>query len=236
MSSHGDEPALPPPQRSTPGDPARGPGRPRQADGGEDVRGRLLTAATELFAKRGFGEVGVREVANAAGVTPAMVSYYFGDKQGLYEAMLERVFQNLMARVSELARHESENEDRLSSFVRLHIATLAHDPWVPQLILREVLSAEGPLRERFVEGFARRMTDAVLGIIREEKAAGRLRQDLDPQLTVLSLMGLSVFPFLSQPVSGPLLGFELDEAFRDRLILHTVKLFRNGVAGPGHEA
>ena len=166
-----------------------------------------------------------------------MVSYYFGDKQGLYEAMIESVFQRLMERVAELAHHGAEDDgDRLSSFVRLHIATLAHDPWVPQLILREVLSAEGPLRERFVEGFARRMAEALLAIIREEIAAGRLREDLDPQLTMLSLMGLSVFPFLSQPVSGPVLGFELDDAFRDRLIEHTVKLFRSGVAGPGDDA
>jgi AcrR family transcriptional regulator len=183
-------------------EPPRGPGRPRQGDHAEDVRARLIGAATKLFSQRGFGEVGVREVAGAAGVTPAMVSYYFGDKQGLYAAMLESVFERLIA--------------------------LAEEPWVPQLILREVLGGEGPLRERFIEDFARQMIATVLGLLGEGIAERRLRADLDPKLTVLSLMGLCVFPYLSHPVSGPVLGVELDESFRDRLIEHTVKLIAHG--------
>jgi AcrR family transcriptional regulator len=210
-------------------EPPRGPGRPRQGDHAEDVRARLIGAATKLFSQRGFGEVGVREVAGAAGVTPAMVSYYFGDKQGLYAAMLESVFERLIDRVAALARREAGAEgDPLSAFVRMHIATLAEEPWVPQLILREVLGGEGPLRERFIEDFARQMIATVLGLLGEGIAERRLRADLDPKLTVLSLMGLCVFPYLSHPVSGPVLGVELDESFRDRLIEHTVKLIAHG--------
>jgi len=213
----------------------RGPGRPRQGDSAEDVRARLIAAATGLFSRRGFGEVGVREVATAAGVTPAMVSYYFGDKQGLYAAMLESVFERLIDRVAALARREAGAEgDPLAAFVRMHIATLAEEPWVPQLILREVLGGEGPLRERFIEDFARRMTATVLGLLGEGIAESRLRADLDPRLTVLSLMGLCVFPYLSHPVSGPVLGVELDESFRDRLTEHTVKLIAHGVLAEEH--
>jgi AcrR family transcriptional regulator len=214
---------------------SRGPGRPRQGDQAEDVRELLIAAATELFSQRGFGEVGVREVAHAAGVTPAMVSYYFGDKQGLYAAMLESVFQRLIDRIGALARREAGEEgDPLSAFVRMHISTIAEEPWAPQLILREVLGGEGPLRERFIEEFARRMSATVLGLLQEGIAEGRLRADLDPRLAMLSLMGLCVFPYLSHPVSGPVLDIELDEGFRDRLIEHTVKLFAHGVLAEEH--
>ena len=208
----------------------RGPGRPRQGERGEDVRARLLAAAIELVTRRGFAEVGLREVAAAARVTPAMVSYYFGDKQGLYEAMLESVFQRLVERVATLAPHESGGDaDRLAAFVRMHIGTLAEEPWAPQLILREVLGREGPLRERFVGRFASRMAAAVRGLIEEEIAAGRLRGDLDPRLALLSLMGLCVFPYLSHPISGRVLGFELDDDFRDRLTEHTLRLLAQGL-------
>jgi AcrR family transcriptional regulator len=222
------------PEPEAPSVPARGPGRPRQGDGPEDVRAGLIAAATELFTQRGFDGVGVRDVANAAGVTPAMVSYYFGDKQGLHVAMIESVFQRLLDRVSALAQHEAdEHENPLSSFVRLHITTLAEEPWAPQLILREVLAGAGPLRERFIEDFARRMTAAIRGLLQEGIDAGRLRADLDPNLAILSLMGLCVFPFLSHPVSGRLLDIQLDDDFRDRLIEHTLALFSHGVSAGG---
>ena len=228
--------ARPSPAPQTSGSSPRGPGRPQKTDDGEAVRARLVRAATELFSQRGFAEVGVREVANAAGVTPAMVSYYFGDKLGLYEAMLDSVFQGLLERVTELAGRAAsgeDGEDRLSAFVRMHIETLAQDPWVPQLILREVLAADGPLRERFVERFARQMTVAVQQLIRDGMEAGQLRANLDPALTMLSIMGLCVFPYLSHPISGPVLGIELDDDFRDRLVEHTVRLLRAGLGAGG---
>jgi AcrR family transcriptional regulator len=224
------------PESEAPSVPARGPGRPRQGDGPEDVRAGLISAATELFTQRGFDGVGVRDVAHAAGVTPAMVSYYFGDKQGLYVAMVESVFQRLLDRVSALAQRAADEQgDPLSSFVRLHITTLAEEPWVPPLILREVLGGAGPLRERFIEDFARRMATTILGLLHEGIDSGRLRADLDPRLAMLSLMGLCVFPFLSHPVSGRVLGIQLDDEFRDRLIEHTVELFSRGVRA-GEEA
>ena len=70
----------------------RRPGRPLSASA-PPVRESLLVAAGRLTAERSLGEVSVREVARAAGVTPAMVHYYFGDKDGLHEAMLARALE-----------------------------------------------------------------------------------------------------------------------------------------------
>ena len=59
--------------------PARRVGRPAEQNRRE-VRARLGAAARELFARQGFEAVSLRQVAAAAGVTPAMVHYYFGGK------------------------------------------------------------------------------------------------------------------------------------------------------------
>ncbi len=48
-------------------------------------------------------------------------------------------------------------------------------------------------------------------------------------------MGLCVFPYLSHPVSGRVLGFDLDDDFRDRLIEHTARLFAQGVRAEASE-
>ena len=53
----------------------------------EDARERLLAAALRLFAHRGYGQTSTRELAEAASVNVAAISYYFGDKAGLYRAV-----------------------------------------------------------------------------------------------------------------------------------------------------
>jgi AcrR family transcriptional regulator len=58
---------------------------PSRSDGA-DARQRLLLAALKLFAEQGFGKTSTREIAEAAGVNLASISYYFGDKAGLYRA------------------------------------------------------------------------------------------------------------------------------------------------------
>lgn len=58
---------------------------------------RLLEAAEELFAERGFAATSVRDLAEAAGVNVAAVNYYFGDKDSLYVETLRRAFRDQRA-------------------------------------------------------------------------------------------------------------------------------------------
>ena len=65
-------------------------GRPRKTDGIVDAADRILDAAEDLFSKRGFDGVTMREVAILANVDAALAHYYFATKQGLFDAVLER--------------------------------------------------------------------------------------------------------------------------------------------------
>jgi AcrR family transcriptional regulator len=56
---------------------------------GIEARNRLLDAALALFAEQGFAKTSTREIAQAAQVNVASISYYFGDKEGLYRAVFE---------------------------------------------------------------------------------------------------------------------------------------------------
>src|SRR5262245_3933050 len=98
---------------------SRRPGRPVRGagEGAGAVRERLVETARALFTRRGFGEVSVREIGRAAGVTPAMIAYYFGDKQGLYEAMLTSVFDTLLGRMRELAAQSPASTAPVETFI-----------------------------------------------------------------------------------------------------------------------
>jgi AcrR family transcriptional regulator len=60
--------------------------KPMRSDGLE-ARNRLLDAALDLFAEQGFAKTSIREIAQAAQANVASISYYFGDKAGLYRAV-----------------------------------------------------------------------------------------------------------------------------------------------------
>ncbi len=61
----------------------------------EQTRGRILTAATQLFAERGFDGVRMRDLSAEAGANVATIAYHFGDKRGIYEAVVDQMYDGL---------------------------------------------------------------------------------------------------------------------------------------------
>ncbi len=78
----------------------------RGRGGGEATRERILTASLPLFADHGFAGTSTRMVAKAAGVNVATLAYYFEGKEGLYLAVVERLYEAL----SRLAPTELPND------------------------------------------------------------------------------------------------------------------------------
>jgi TetR/AcrR family transcriptional regulator len=207
----------------------RRPGRP--AGGTAEVREALLAQARVLFLQQGFGAVSTRRIAAAAGTTPAMIHYHFGDKRGLFVAMMETAAQPVLAAVQRMSDASGGPQD-LEALIRAYMQMVAANPWFPALILREVLAQDGPMRAQFIERFAARAAPALVAVLRRERQQGALRDDIDARFAAVSLMGMCVFPFISLPVTGPVLGFRPEGAELDRFIEHTARLFRHGVGVP----
>lgn len=216
-------PRFRPPKRAR----TRRPGRPSGGD--SDVRGALLESARTLFLTRGFGSVTIRQIAAAAGSSPAAIHYHFGDKLGLYRAMLEGAFAPVVAALRRLAAPERAEQVDVSEVIRLYTRMLGDNPWVPQLIVHEVLAEGGRFREQFIEHFAGRLAPVLIGILRRAQARGEIRADVDPRLAALSAISLTVFPFLALPVTGRVLGLTLDGEFLDGLTRHTTRVLLDGI-------
>lgn len=218
--------------RSTPSSSARSRrGRPAADDG--DARRRLLEAAAQRFAADGFAATSLRQVARDAGVTPAMVAYYFKDKAGLLEAVLVEGLELVLAALRRALDDPGAGaEPPLARFVRAYLTALTRHPWMPRIVVQEVISRDSPLRVVFVERFADKALELVGPMLRDEMRSGRLRPDLDPRLTVMSVIGMCVFPYLAEPLLGGLLDYRIDERFAAEFVPHTVALLEQGLAGP----
>lgn len=208
--------------------PRKLPGRPPGTTD-QTVRRQLLEAARSLFAKQGYDAVSIREVAEMAQVNPAMIHYYFGSKQGLYEAMLTDTFTPLIERLASVLG-SADDAEALRNFFKLYMHTLGSNPWMPPLILREVVAEGGRLRGWFIQQFASRGGGMLTRLIEREQAAGRIRADADSTLTALSMVSLAVFPFVAMPVTREVFGLRVKTEYLDRLIEHTERVFLQGVS------
>ena len=158
---------------------------------GSEARQRILDAAAEVFAERGFGGAGVDEIARRAGVNKAMLYYYVGDKAALFgevvRANVERIKQAVTAALAET----EDPRERLRAIPRAFAGAVRRRPFLPQLMLREIAAGGPNLPAEAVEQIAEimGMTRAVLS---EGVATGVFRR-VDPFVTHLMLIGSLMF-------------------------------------------
>ncbi len=108
-----------------------------------DTRQRLIDAAATLFADRGFQNVTVREICKESNANVAAVNYHFGDKAGLYRAVVTFAIE-VMLETNELSQRAGDGlspEDQIRGFVRVFVSRLTgHGPtsWIHKLMAREM--------------------------------------------------------------------------------------------------
>lgn len=104
------------------------------------TRQRLLEAAGEVFAERGFRAATIREIVERAGANVAAVNYHFGDKEGLYAEILEQSCQGTVD--SAEPDPDAPAEERLRALVRRYLSRCLGSEapaWRAQLVARELM-------------------------------------------------------------------------------------------------
>jgi TetR/AcrR family transcriptional regulator, regulator of cefoperazone and chloramphenicol sensitivity len=173
----------------------------------DSTKARILEAAGNVFAQKGFEAGTVREICQLADVNLAAINYHFGDKRRLYLAAVSHAYS---ARQEELALAEwpagTRAEDRLRGWVGAMMERLLGEdrqPWHMQLMMREVASPDVAcealvkeyIRPHF-EYLAAILKDLVPGDVSEERLA----------LLAFSVVGQGLFYRFAQPIMRLLLG------------------------------
>jgi TetR/AcrR family transcriptional regulator len=206
----------------------RRPGRPRADEANQ--RERLLDAAVVCFAGDGIAATSLRTIALKAGVTPALVHYYFGSKEQLVEAFIaERMTPVAAALRESLLAAGPDPRALMAAFVRGMHDLVARFPWWPALWVREVLNEKGALRDVLLKQIAPQVAQLVAGALAEAQKRGELAADLDPRLTMVSLMGLTMMPLAAEHIWRRV--FDADDIDRDLLLRHTLALLDHGLGG-----
>ena len=128
---------------------------------------------------------GLEGIADEVAVNPAMVHYYFDNKQTLLQNVLERAIEPLADAFGEMRRSGSAS---LEDLVGTMLNTMQQNPHLPTLVAREVLLPGGVMREHFQTYLAPRIGGAIPALVEREQGAGRIRPDLVPEFSALTLM------------------------------------------------
>jgi len=134
-----------------------------------ETRQRVLEAAGEVFANRGFREATIREICEKAQANVAAVNYHFGDKEGLYAAVFDYARACAVAQFNELVSPTVPPEERLQAFVRavlLRFFDEGRPAWLGKLVAREMIEPTKAL-DSLVNGQIRPNSERLRALVRE---------------------------------------------------------------------
>lgn len=203
-------------------------GRPLEST---EAREKLLICAGELFTSMSYEQVSTRLLADKAGVNVAMIRYYFGNKEGLFEAMVRGVIKPVEDKIKALVVQSSRQG--LLDVMQAYYMTMLQTPRFPKLVLH--IMNLGPLetRRQMFEGiFVESLKSKIDQIFNQMLKDGVLRSDMDPVLCRFTFLSLMIFPFAAPTSMLALNGIELNEAFLIRLLEHNRRILSQGFFEP----
>lgn len=180
-------------------------GRPDKASA-VDVRRAILAVAEDRFAEQGYAATSMRQIADTAGVTPAMIHYYFGNKKSLLRTVLETALEPLARAIEAMKSADSVPPEEIAHKL---MATVSAHPSLPYLVVREVMLPGGVMQAHFASHLAPRLGGALPALLAREQERGRIRTDLPPAAGAMAIMALAMFPFIVRPVAEEILDLRL---------------------------
>ena len=197
-----------------------------QRTGEVDRRREILEAALRVFAEKGFGGATVKEIAREAGVrSPALIYWYFRDKQALFEAVLGEKVPVVRA-VADLSRvMDLPPEEALTKLGRAYFAFERMDPRVLRLVIGEAIRRP-EVAEVFVKGGPGRVLEFLKRYLERQVELGRLRPH-DVRSSARMFVGMLI-PQLAGKLFFPAL--VKDGLTDEEHLKNSVETFLNGLA------
>src|SRR5262245_35349719 len=153
-----------------------------------DKRDAILRAATDVFARNGFFQSQVADVARAAGVAAGTVYLYFRSKDDLLVSLFERTMREAIAEARLALEGMTDPHERLIRIARLHLERLGRDR-----DLAVVFQVELRQSTKFMERFSSTHLRDYLGLIRDTLATGQsmgcFRPDVNPTIAAKIFFG-----------------------------------------------
>ena len=194
---------------------------------------QLLDTAEDLFSKKGYGGTSVRDIAEAAGINTAMISYYFGSKEKLMEEIFERKSMNLLETVEKLLGDDNLDPfQKMYALVDMFIENIMSRKTFHRILLCEQIINQSPIILQLVEKMKIRNAESMNNLIRLGQKKGLFKKSIDIPMMTNTLVGTVSHLLISLDFYKKYHGLETmkDEDFerlvRKRLSTHLRTIFK----------
>ncbi len=182
-----------------------GPGGPGQRVSQlTDTRERFISAATRLFAERGFYGTSIAAVSDALPFTKQALLHHFGSKEKLYGEVLKRISDGLMAELEDVRERYADPRNRLEyTFVEFYRSSLDNRD-ASQLLMRELLDKNrraDTSRKWYLKPFLETLVDMVMS-----DPSNSIRSRRTALAVVYQLLGAITYFVVSEPTLARMLG------------------------------
>lgn len=150
----------------------------------------IIAAAERLFAEKGFDGASVRDIAQDAEVNVAMISYYFGSKEKLMEAVFEKRTTDIRLKVENLLQ-----DSRLSHLQKVEILIddyvdkFIHQQEFHKIMMREQMIDKDTHIASLIHQLKKRNLEAIKKLIQEGQKSGSFRKHIDIVLMMTTMVG-----------------------------------------------
>ncbi len=178
----------------------------------ERTREQILRAAVVEFAEKGLGGARVDQIANRAGANKRMLYHYFGNKQDLFLAVLERIYDDIRHAEAELHLEELDPETAMRRLVAFSFDYCRGNPHFIHLLNSENLHGARHLKQ---SSRIREMHSPLIALIdrifERGATAGLFRKGIDPVQLYISIAALGFFYFSNIHTLSTVFGRDLSK-------------------------
>lgn len=169
---------------------------------------QILAAAEQEFLTRGYDGARTTSIAQAAGVTHAMLHYYFRTKEQLFERIVDEKFETMSHSMFAIMGDPSlPIVERIKGGIEAHFDFVAQNPLLPRFVINEIISR--PERYDVLYKRVGAIIDNVYRGLQSEIDRSAERGEIervDIKMLFISIMSLNIFTFLAYPFMEPLMG------------------------------
>lgn len=169
---------------------------------------QILAAAEHEFLTRGYDGARTTSIAQAAGVTHAMLHYYFRTKEQLFERIIDEKFETMSHSMFAIMGDPSlPIVERIKGGIEAHFDFVAQNPLLPRFVINEIISR--PERYDVLYKRVGAIIDNVYRGLQSEINRSAERGEIervDIKMLFISIMSLNIFTFIAYPFMEPLMG------------------------------
>jgi AcrR family transcriptional regulator len=166
-------------------------------------RARIVKAAIEEFAARGFKGASMDAIAARTHTTRALINYYFGGKEKIYIAVLEQVYSEIRDAEAKLELDDLEPADAVRRIVEFTYGYyLTHEGFVRLVVAENQARGRHLRKSKGMRTLNRPIIDMLAGVIKRGQASGAFRRDVDPVEVHMAIAALGMFNVTNQYTFG----------------------------------